>query len=180
MRWRRGHRAWLAAVFFLWAGTGIPYAGTDPNAPEKSEAPLPDSDLLGRMHSDNLLAIHLGRSARTQAAAPDVRAYGARIVRDHEALDAKVRALGTRLGLKFTSILPSDPEGDRVTALKGAPFDHAFVALMAQRYLRQVTQLEHQQQLLGKDSPVEDLADQVLPTLRRHYQDAARLGGSPQ
>jgi len=156
------------------------YATTHSNAPVKSEAPLPDSDLLGQLHSNDILAMRLGRAARTQAFAPDVRDYGARLVQDHERLDAKVRALGARLGLKFTSALPADPEGDRVAALNGAAFDKAFVALMAQRYLKQITRLERQQEVLGKNSPVADLVTHVLPTLRQHYQDAARLGGSPQ
>lgn len=170
----------MVAGVCLWVAGGLGYATAHPNAPVKSEAPLPDSDLLGQLHSNDLLAMRLGRAARTQASARDVRDYGARIVRDHERLDAQVRALGVRLGLKFTSVLPADPEGDHVAALKGTAFDNAFVALMAQRYRDQITQLEHQHELLGTNSPVESLAAQMLPTLRHHYQDATRLGGSPQ
>ena len=50
---------------------------------------------------------------------------------------------------------------------------------MARRHLSEVTRLDHQRQLLPKDSPVEDLLGKVLPTLRKHYDEASRLGGSP-
>lgn len=61
-------------------------------------APMSDTMLLSRMHMSNQMEIRLGQLAQRNGASARVKQYGARLVRDHSAADARVTALAKKLG----------------------------------------------------------------------------------
>src|SRR5688572_7111772 len=61
--------------------------------------PLNDTTLLSRMHATNQMEIRLGQLAQRNGASATVKQYGARLVRDHSAADARVTALAKKLGI---------------------------------------------------------------------------------
>ena len=62
-------------------------------------APMTDTMLLSRMHMTNQMEIRLGQLAQRNGASARVKQYGARLVRDHSAADARVTALAKKLGI---------------------------------------------------------------------------------
>lgn len=162
-----------------------------PVAVKKAEAPLPDEEILSRLHLTNQNEIHAGELAEQHGAAENVKQFGIRLQKDHKDADVKVRALAGRLGIKLRQESTPQNAADRAAlaahqrhmaqleALKGAAFDKKFIAVMARSHQSSVQALEHQRILLPKDSPVQDLLSQLLPTLRDHYQIATTLGGVP-
>jgi predicted outer membrane protein len=60
---------------------------------------LSDDAVLMRMHRTNQMEIKAGRLAQSHGGSAKVRAFGARLVRDHSANDQKVVALAKKLGI---------------------------------------------------------------------------------
>jgi putative membrane protein len=89
---------------------------TDPPKPDTTmqmpyqtahNAPAPDtlvSDnaVLAKMHETNQLEITLGRLAARNGSSQQVKTFGTRLARDHQAADKKVTALAKKLGITLT------------------------------------------------------------------------------
>jgi putative membrane protein len=183
---KRGFLMLGVLISGLWFTPGL--RAEAPAAVKKAEAPLPDEEILSRLHLTNQDEIHAGELAEQFGVAENVKQFGIRLQKDHKDADVMVRALAGRLGIKLRQAPTPQTAADKAViathqqrmaqleTLKGAAFDKKFISLMARSHQSSVQALEHQRILLPKDSPVQDLLTQLLPTLRDHYQIAATLG----
>ena len=69
---------------------------------DEQMAPLSDEAVLMRIHHTNLLEIRAGKLAQRNGGTAKVKAFGARLVRDHSAADQKVMALAKKLNISVT------------------------------------------------------------------------------
>lgn len=72
-----------------------------PQSNDAQSTQLSDDAVLMRMHHTNMLEIRAGKLAQRNGTAK-VKAFGARLVRDHTAADGKVVALAKKLGISLT------------------------------------------------------------------------------
>jgi putative membrane protein len=144
-----------------------------PVCPAQAAAPrvsAQDIAYLREAHQGNLFEIAGGRLAARKAAVPKLRALGARLVRDHAALDARLTRTAARLGVG----LPSAPAAEQRSLLRqyrtAEPdrFDALFVdtQLLAHR----AAMLAGQQEIAaGSNRRVKRLAAVAAPVLEAHH-----------
>src|SRR5438067_10443419 len=164
----------LVAVLGLAACAQQQAAAPPPAAP----APLRgDQNFVDRAALGTASEIELGQLARTRAASPAVRAFGARVVTDHREANARLRRLERRLQM-LPATAPPPPR--QLAAQFGADFDRQFIADQIKNH-QEAIQLFEAEARTGQDPRLRKYASDTLPMLYRNLQQAqaiaARLGG---
>lgn len=127
------------------------------------------------MKGDNA-EIMLGKLAVERGKAAAVRSYGKMLAEDHETHRQRLEALGVALGVAKTD--DPTPEGraahGRLSAMAGDAFDKAFAMHMVSDHRKDIARYETEARTA--DNPqVKALAQDTLPTLRRHLEAAEAL-----
>lgn len=116
----------------------------------------------------NLQEIAAGRLAASQAADPQVKAFGQRMIDDHTKAEAQLMQLIKTRGFQIPPEATNPPVTDPMLQEKhGAEFDKLYVHMMIPDH-RQTVNLFSKYALTGKDPDVRAFAQQVLPTLKEH------------
>ena len=99
-----------------------------------SDAPS-DAQVAHIAYTAGVIDIAAGRQALTKSSNPAVRAFAGEMVRDHQAVNDQALALARKLGITPEDNPTSgalkaaaDEEMSRLSPLKGASFDRAYVA----------------------------------------------------
>ncbi|MEW6613508.1 DUF4142 domain-containing protein [Thermithiobacillus tepidarius DSM 3134] len=120
--------------------------------------------------------VQMGQMATRQAADPDVKQFGQRMVDDHGKANAELKQLAQKKGVT----LPDDTDkkhkdiAARLAKLKGAEFDRAYMAAMVKDHQEDVTHFENKAKN-AKDADVKAWAGKTLPVLKEHLQMAESL-----
>jgi putative membrane protein len=129
-----------------------------------------DLDTVIALHRSVAQAITLGAMARQQGQSQDVRAFGDRLLRDQVQANFLLRGYIRARALS----LPEGTEQERMqndrtrlSSLRGAEFDRAFVQMAKGELDRLLSQLQPQQ---VKDAPLRHLIDQMMPILQQDRQ----------
>ncbi len=159
---------WLVVMAVAAAVAGVVGCG----AMKKGEvASIGDNAFMRQAAHDGTMEVELGQVASQQAADPDVKAFGQRMVTDHSAANNKLMALGRSKNVD----LPTAPtaaqrlEIDRLKGKTGADFDRAYMAKMVSDHEADIKAFE-KEVADGKDPDVVAFAQQTLPTLREHLR----------
>jgi putative membrane protein len=119
--------------------------------------------------------VAIGKLAQAQASSKAAKDFGAMLATDHGAHKDKLAKLASDNGIPVTDD-PSD-EGkanlDKLKALKGADFDKAFKAAMIDDHTKDIAKYE--KQASSGDATTASLAQETLPTLRKHLAAAKAL-----
>lgn len=164
----------LAAALTLAPATG---ALAQASAPAASAATgsvsAADKRFADQAAAGGLAEVELGKLAADHASTDAVRQFGARMVEDHGKANDELASLARSKGLS----LPTVPEAaqrkavQRLQAMKGAAFDHAFMRRMIADH-RKTIALFQKASTSAKDADIKDFATRTLPTLRSHLQMA--------
>ena len=117
----------------------------------------------------------LGRLIQTRGASPEVRSFGAMLVRDHMRALAQARQVAARehLSIRATMAPAARDELYRLRRLGGARFDREVRRYMIDDHQKDIA--EFRQQVRSGDRATASLASVTLPTLRRHLAMAESL-----
>jgi putative membrane protein len=120
-------------------------------------------------HQADLAEIEVGRLASLDGAAPAIRADGAMLERDHQALDTRLIALATslKIGLPTSLTVQQTAAGERLSQETGHEFDNDFTATQTTSHQDLIAGTEAEI-AHGSSPKVVSLAQQVLPVLRKH------------
>ena len=150
-------------------------------SPAQRPPALDDATIVAIFDAANTRDMAHGQLAMERGTTPDVRDFGAMLVRDHE----RVRQLGRDLAAKLhvTPTPPADPRADRddaravraLRAAKGAAFDTAF-ARFERDYHNTVIDDIHERLLPAiKNAELRALVVQVEPAFKGHLLGAEAL-----
>ena len=123
--------------------------------------------------------VSLGQLATKNAASPQVRQFGQRMVTDHTQADQELQAIARKQNM----MLPEKPDAasvameQRLQALKGAQFDAAYAAAMVEDHQKDIAEFE-QEAASGKDPAMKAFAEKYLPVLKHHLQMAHAINTS--
>jgi predicted outer membrane protein len=144
------------------------YQAPPPLAPQDVEA-------IATLHQTVAQAITLGAMARQQAQSRDVRRFGDRLLRDQ--VQAAMLLRGYIRGRALS--LPEGQEQERMqndrtrlSGLRGADFDRAFVQMAQGELDRGLGQLQPRQ---VQDAPLRNLIVQLTPLLKQDRQLARNV-----
>lgn len=120
--------------------------------------------------------VEKGKLAAQKAGAPEVRAYGQRMVTDHTRSGAELDEIAKRKGLAPAKAL-GPKQGKALEELRsksGAQFDAAFARQMVADHNEAVALFTLAERL--GDEELAGFASRTLPALRDHQQQADHLG----
>ena len=116
-----------------------------------------------------------GTLAQQRGGSKGVRNFGAMLVRDHSAAKAQAVAAAKRerVGVPSGMKLEASQLHRRLTGLRGASFDRAFISAMIEDHRKDIAKFEAQAK--SGDAITRKLAAQTLPHLREHLRTAQSL-----
>jgi putative membrane protein len=131
-------------------------------------AAMSDQDIIMKLQQVNAGEIQMGNLARTNAQNKDVKAYGKKLVEEHQRFEKKLADVAKAEGLKMPATTMAPPPGspmateiDKLKTLHGAEFDKEFL----------------QQQVSGHDEAIDLInanMDKVQdPQLKKTLQQAS-------
>ncbi|GAA4568626.1 DUF4142 domain-containing protein [Planotetraspora kaengkrachanensis] len=157
----------LIALIAIMSGTLVGSTSTYAAAtPEVNEQ---DRTFLLAAHQGNLAEIKAGQVAQKQATTEAVRDMGARLIRDHKALDDDGGRVADQVGVA----LPDEPSDEQQVALeqvsgkKGAEFDRAWVASQITGHRKTLTAVATELSN-GSSEQVKRLARDAKPVVQEH------------
>lgn len=128
-----------------------------------------DREFMRKAAMGNLAEVELGDLAVQRASRPAVKDFGARMVKDHGAANADLTALARTKGVDLPTAPGPEHQAvrDRLSALRGADFDRAYMQEMVRDHTQDVAEFEKASQT-ASDEDVRAFAAAKLPTLREH------------
>lgn len=118
--------------------------------------------------------VMLGKLAAAQGEA--TKAYGQMLADDHSMHLQKVQKVAASMNVpKDAEAMPAaEKERDKLMKLHGAKFDKEFAKYMAKDHKKDIGEYEKAAKMPGD---VGKLAQDTLPTLHKHLDEAQKLGG---
>ncbi|MFG1946816.1 DUF4142 domain-containing protein [Nonomuraea sp. NPDC048826] len=153
---------------------------TSPGTGEATPAPSDQDRIwLREIHQGNLAEIQAGDLAEGKGTAPEVKQFGAMLVKDHTKLDQEVVRTAEQLDVKLPKAA-SSAQKEVLAELREASradFDEEFVTAMRKAHEKAVaaTKTEIEQ---GTSPQVKQLAEQALPALERHLDELEKIPGA--
>jgi putative membrane protein len=147
-----------------------------PAEPAMQAAPAAaDVAFLQKAAEGGMAEVRLAKLAQARGTNADLKAFAARLERDHTAVNDELKGLAA--GKNVT--LPGAPAKasaleDRLSKLSGAAFDRAYVAAMVDDHRKDVAAFESAA-LHGADADVKAFALKTVPTLKDHLQQVVGL-----
>lgn len=123
--------------------------------------------------------VQLGQLAEQNAQSEQVKQFGQKMVQDHSRANQQLEQIASQKGIQ----LPQQPDAehmkeyDRLSKMRGAEFDRAYMQHMVRDHDKDVKEFEKEAQN-GKDPEIRNFAQQTLPTLQQHDQMAHNVNGA--
>src|SRR5947207_12247201 len=125
-----------------------------------------DRQFLTEAGSANLMEIELGRRAATNASSDRVKEFAQRMVDDHTKANDDLKNVVGRLGVTLPATMSKTDRQkiDRLSKLRGADFDRAYMLAMLKDHEADVQKFSRESEK-ATDPDVKDFASKTLPTL---------------
>ncbi|WP_102125898.1 DUF4142 domain-containing protein [Deinococcus planocerae] len=144
-------------------------------APNASTA---DGLFLQAVTGSNLFEIQSSQVALQKSNTAAVRAYAQQMINEHTTAQNQVAALAAARRVPLPTALPPELQLKVTTlsGLNGADLDAAYIReqILSHQFTVSIFQ---NQQTAGRDAEVVAFANQNLPLIQRHLQEAQALGG---
>ena len=154
----------VTAVSFI-AATLLAFAGLA-GAQSLSDA---DREFIKNAAIHGAAEVELGTLATQRASRPAVRDFGAKMVKDHGAMNAELATLAKSKGVDVPTALDPAHQAvrDRLMTLQGSDFDRAYMQEMVKDHTQDVAEFEKASQS-ASDAELRGWAAAKLPTLQEH------------
>jgi putative membrane protein len=124
------------------------------------------------------MEVDLGRMAAEKASDPEVRAFGKRMVTDHQKAGGELRTLAGQKAAKvpMEHERKEDKMKEKLSGLTGSEFDKAYMKMMVKDHQKVVKDFE-KQSTKADDAQLRSWVAKTLPTLQDHLRVAENLEG---
>lgn len=135
-----------------------------------------DSAFLMKAAQGGMAEVQLGQLAQQKAANRQVKQFGQQMIRDHSKSNPQVMALLRQKGVTPPNDLDSPYKElrDRLSTLSGNDFDREYMSQMVIDHTDNVKDFQ-QAAKNAQDPQIRAFAQQQLPTLQAHLQEARTL-----
>jgi putative membrane protein len=147
------------------------------HAQETTVTKSADQQFVSRLATENMLEVRLGQIAVANALSPAVKQFATQMVSDHTAMQKQWMTVAERNDLEFKVEWTDQQkeEARRLTFLKGADFDRAYMGSMVQNHSARVSAFENERRV-AHSADVRDLITRDLPALQSHLRLAQQVG----
>ncbi len=135
-----------------------------------------DQTFANAAASGGLAEVQLGRLAQQRGATDQVRQYGQEIVADHTKANDELK----RIAKEQNITLPTEPTSAQaqtyttVESLRGLAFDKRFAEVMISDHQDTIATFQNEASS-GQDPALKTFAQNTLPTLQHHLEQAVEL-----
>lgn len=121
--------------------------------------------------------IELGQLALQQTQDKNVRDYAQRMVKDHQAVAAKLKKIAGAENLELPQSLDAEHQAlkEKLSVLRDAAFDREYAKAMAKGHDQAVALFESASQAPQMTPELKEFAAATLPTLKEHMEMAHEL-----
>jgi putative membrane protein len=121
--------------------------------------------------------IELGQLAAQKSQDKRVREFAERMVKDHQAADAKLKKIAAQANLKLPQSLDAEHDmlKQKLSGLEGKAFDREYAKAMAKGHDKAVALFESASQATQLPADLKEFAAATLPTLKEHDEMAHSL-----
>src|SRR5262245_19330699 len=137
------------------------------------------ASFLQKAVEDQQLEIVLARLAITKAANDEIKAFGARMIQDHQQANQEVRFLAFKEDVHLLMQLNAQAidQKAQLSRLIGREFDQAYISTMLRNHAKTLQEFE-QEALTEQENEVRQWAAAAVPQLRDHLERAKALASS--
>jgi putative membrane protein len=143
-----------------------------------AQAPATTHGILDKLAQGSMAEVESGQLAENKGTSDDVKEFGAMMAEQHgQALD-KIKSVAKSKNVTLPTA-PSKAQMDTYKALQareGARFDAEYVAAMVKAHEETVSLLKSEI-ASGQDPATKALAQELLPTVQNHLNEAYKLAG---
>lgn len=142
-------------------------------------ADSPDASFMKSAAEGGMSEVELGQLAQQKASNPAVKDFGAMMVKDHTAANAKLKALAAseQVSLPDSPSLMQKASKSKLNMMSGDSFDKSYVKTMIDDHKDDIK--EFQKEISdGKDPQAKAFASATLPTLQMHLQKIESIAAS--
>lgn len=129
------------------------------------------SEFAVKAADGGMLEVELGKLAAERGTRQEVKDFGSMMVKDHSALNEKLKAIAANKNIVLPATLSSESQKhmDDLAKKNGNDFDKAYIDLMHDDHKDDVKDFEDAVNDV-KDADINDFAREALPTLRSHLE----------
>lgn len=154
-------------------------AGNPRAATPQRELSQQDMNFMKEAATGGMAEVDLGKLAEQNAANPEVKQFGARMVRDHGKANQQLTAIAGKKGVQLPQNL--DPQHaqkrDQLAQLHGAEFDRAYMSDMVKDHDKDIQAFRHEAQS-SQDPDLRRFARETLAVIEQHDQMAHNVDHS--
>jgi putative membrane protein len=174
-------REYLAIAALLTGLTIVPMAAaaqeeTGTTAPTASELQQADLQFVEEAAGGGQAEVELGKVAAERAESPDVKQFGQMMVNDHTKANEQLMKVAQEKKVQLPSDVPSEAKSakEKLTGLSGHEFDREYMKQMVSDHEKTVDLFQKQADG-GQDPGLKEFAQQTLPTLQHHLEQAKQI-----
>src|ERR1700691_3240055 len=138
---------------------------------------MSDQQFLDFAAQTDMVEAHIGQLAQTEASSPAVKDYAQILVTDHTGDYQQLHGLAAKANLNLAGAIDDNHNKAMVAPyhqLKGAAFDHRYIQDMIAGHTKAIG-IYKQEAANAQDPEVKAYAEETLPTLEKHLEDAKAL-----
>ena len=134
-------------------------------------ADIPDLSFYRNAAEGGIAEVEMGKMAQQQARSPNVRDFGALMVKDHSAVNERLKAIAESKNIT----LPANTSVEEMAAkaklkvLSGASFDKSYIKGMIKDHQEDIAEFKKEASS-GRDPDARAFASATLPTLEAHLK----------
>lgn len=140
--------------------------------------PMTDQQFVDFVAQTDMVEANLGQLATTSADAQAVKDYGQTLVSDHTADYKQLSDVARQANLTVPSAIDEEHNKTMIgpfEKLKGAAFDHKYEAEMVAGHTKAI-EVYKKEAADAQNPALKSYAEQTLPTLEKHLDEAKDLG----
>ena len=134
-------------------------------------ADIPDLAFFRNAAEGGLAEVEMGNMAQQQARNPSVRDFGALMVKDHSAVNEKLKAIAgsKNITLPANTSVEEMATKAKLKALSGSSFDKSYIKGMIKDHQDDIAEFKKEASS-GRDPEARAFANATLPTLEAHLK----------
>ena len=143
---------------------------------------LSDAEIVQVLHVANMGEIKAAKAAQSKAKSPQVKEFAAQMIKDHTAMDRKVKSLEQKQGLKPADSALSNglkaKANTAIAALKatsGEAFDEGYIASQVSMHGDVQEAIRDSLMPSVKNAELKALLEEAKPDIDKHLQQAQQL-----
>jgi putative membrane protein len=128
--------------------------------------------------SDGMAEIANSKVAAERAPEPEIKAFAARMVKDHTECNDKLARVANKKGIALPTTVDAVHSASigRLAKMSGSDFDTAYMMAQMCAHVGAICLFEHES-YKGQDADFKELATEALPSLQAHAKSAFGVGG---